>query len=104
MFSRTAHHVLDAYVNFFSVLSRNAQPSIKNRVVVEHIGDDEGGGEWRCCKDSKATDCIHIGDARHTLQKYLQGDPNATDPNARDGGFQGITDLIAPLLILTKHI
>lgn len=99
MFSRTAHHVQDVYINLFSVLSRSAQPNIKNRVVVEHTGNDDGDGEWRCCKDPKATDCVHIVDARHTLQKYLQGDPNATDPNARHGAFQGMTELIAKLYL-----
>ena len=99
MFSRTAHHVQDAYINLFSVLSQSAQPNIKNRVVVEHMGNDDGGREWRCCKDPKATDCIHIVDARHTLQKYLQGDPNAEDLNARHGAFQGMTELIAKLYL-----
>jgi hypothetical protein len=62
---------------------------MKNRVVVEHIGNDDGDGEWKCYKDLKALDCIHIVDARHTLQKYLHGDPNATDPNAQHGSHQG---------------
>ena len=93
LFSRTAHHEDDVYVNLFSALPRGTYPSIKNRVVVEHTGNDDGEGRWKCYKDSKAIDCTHIVDARHTLQKYLHGDPNATDPNAQDGAHQGITDL-----------
>jgi hypothetical protein len=57
--------------------------------VVEHTGTDDGNGEWKCHKDSKAADCVHIVDARHTLQKYLRSDPNATDPNAKQD-CQGI--------------
>src|SRR5258705_11600709 len=67
---------------------------MKNRVVVEHLGNDDGDGEWKCHKDSKALGCVHIVGARHTLQKYLHGDANATDPNAPDGSHQGSTYLI----------
>ena len=81
LFSRTEHHVDDHYINLFSVFPQSPYPSIKNRVVVEHIGDDNGNGSWRCFKDSRATHCIHIVDARHSLQRYLHGDPNARDPN-----------------------
>jgi hypothetical protein len=102
MFSRTAHHVQDAFINLFSVFSRSAQPNIKNWVVVEHMGNDDGDGEWRCCKDPKTTNCVHIVDARHTLQKYLQGDPNATDPNARHGAFHGMTELSAKLYLMEE--
>lgn len=84
-------------MNLFSVLSSNSNPSIKNRVVVEHTGTDDGNGEWKCCKDSKAIDCLHIVDARDTLQKYLQGNPNATDPNAKHP--QGMLGLLLYLFI-----
>lgn len=84
----------DAYVNLFSVLSRTEYPSIKNRVVVEHTGRDDGDGEWSCYKDSKAHECAHIVDARNTLQKYLQGDPNASDQNASRGAPQGASSIV----------
>jgi hypothetical protein len=80
-------------MNLFSVLPRGAYLSVKNRVVVEHTGKDDGDGEWKCYKDLKATDCVHIVDARHMLQKYVQGDPHAMDPNAQHGAHQGITSL-----------
>lgn len=85
LFARSEHHADDTYINFFSVLSRSAHSTIKNRVVVENTGNDEGFGEWKCHKDSRTTECVHIVDARHALQRYLHGDPNATDPNAGNG-------------------
>lgn len=88
MFSRNASHMEDAFVNIFSVMSQSPYPSIKNRVVVEHTGSDNREGEWRCWKDSKMVNCGHIIEARHTLQRYLQGDPNALDLNA-SRGIQG---------------
>ena len=77
------HHMEAVYVNLFSVLSQTEYPSIKNWVVVKHTGRDDGDGEWSCYKDLNAHECAHIVDARNTLQKYLQGDPNASDLSAR---------------------
>jgi len=85
LFARSEHHADDTYINFFSVLSRSAHSTIKNRVVVENTGNDEGIGEWKCHKDSRTTECVHIVDARHALQRYLHGDPHAMDPNTRNG-------------------
>ena len=102
LFSRTAHHVEDVYVNLFSVLPRSAPLSIKNRVVVAHTGRDDGDGEWKCYKDSKGLDCLHIVDARHTLQKYLHGDPKASDPNATHGALQGARSKLSSFFSHTK--
>ena len=84
LFSRTEHHLNDNYVNLFSVLVPSDYPSIKNRVVVEHAGNDDGDGTWRCFKDTRMVTCFHISLARHCLQKYLNGDPDAMDRNARE--------------------
>jgi hypothetical protein len=91
LFSRAVRHEEDTYVNLFSVLPQGSHSSVKNRVVVEHNGNDDGDGEWKCYRDSKSFDCVHIIEARHTLQKYLHGDPNATDLHAQHGAHQGIT-------------
>lgn len=94
LFSRTEHHEEHTFINLFSILAQGSHPTVKNRVVVEHTGNDDGDGEWKCLKDTTALSCVHIVDARHTLQKYLQCNPNATDPNAHHGTLQGIMTFI----------
>ena len=84
LFSRTEHHINDDFINLFSVLTHSEYPTIKNRVVVEHTGNDNGDGTWRCLKDTRMTTCPHILGARHCLQKYINADPNATDRNANE--------------------
>ena len=82
LFSRAENHVNDHYINIFSVLAGSDYPTIKNRVVVDHTGTDDGNGTWKCFKDIRMVSCPHILIARHCLQKYINADPSATDLNA----------------------
>lgn len=63
----------------FSVPSGTRFPTLKNRAVVEHIGDDTGNGKWKCNRDAAAISCSHIISARHCLQQHVQGNWNAQD-------------------------
>ncbi|KAF9523163.1 hypothetical protein CPB83DRAFT_898984 [Crepidotus variabilis] len=74
--------VEDGFINHFSVSSHSEHSTVKSRVVVEHRGDDAGGGTWTCTRDS-STSCAHIIEARNALQRLLKCDPTATDVNAR---------------------
>jgi hypothetical protein len=86
LFSRVEDLMVDdSFVNYFSVPSLGNRPSIKNRVIVEHRGDDEGGGTWKCLKEPSASSCTHIVQARNALQRLLSGDPAATDPHVSSG-------------------
>uniref|UniRef100_A0A8H8CF18 HMG domain-containing protein n=1 Tax=Psilocybe cubensis TaxID=181762 RepID=A0A8H8CF18_PSICU len=67
------------YTNIFSIPTSTRFPTIKNRSIVEHYGDDSGNGTWKCSRDQGATSCSHIVQARHALQKYIHGDWNAQD-------------------------
>jgi len=90
LFSRSEDTANGSYVNIFSVLIGSEYSTIKNRVVVEHTGNDDGNGRWRCYKDTRATNCDHIVNARHSLQKYLNGDASARDSSIsseKDGIF-----------------
>jgi hypothetical protein len=70
LFSRIEHHIDGYHTNLFSVISRTAYPTIKNRVVVEYVGDDVGSGTWKCFKDPTVVGCVHITEARSLLQIY----------------------------------
>jgi hypothetical protein len=72
LFSRSEHwHADGVYINLFSVVSRLAHVSIKNRLVVEHVGDDTGSGTWKCHKDVNSQNCPHIAEARSSFQKQM---------------------------------
>jgi hypothetical protein len=100
LFSRTEHHLNDNYINLFSVLAQSEYPTIKNQVIVEHTGSDNGDGEWRCFKDARMVTCPHILRACHFLQKFINADPSATDRNI-DEGLIGTYPSVGPTL--TKH-
>jgi hypothetical protein len=70
LFSRLEHHLEGYHTTLFSVVSRSAHPTIKNRVVVEHVGDETGLGTWKCYKDANTMDCAHIAEAKSSLQDY----------------------------------
>ena len=72
----------DVSLIFFSVVSRSAFPTIKNRVIVEHVGDNTGSGTWNCYKDADAEKCEHIAEARSSLQRLLGIDLDITGLNA----------------------
>lgn len=61
-------------------------PTLKNRAVVEHIGEDSGMGQWKCNRDTAAISCGHIVSARHCLQRHVTGDWNAMDSTLGEGG------------------
>ncbi|KAF9521277.1 hypothetical protein CPB83DRAFT_900904, partial [Crepidotus variabilis] len=52
LFSRVKDVLLeDAFINHFSVASHLGHNTVKNRVIVDHHGDDKGGGSWNCARD-----------------------------------------------------
>lgn len=66
------------YVTTFSVPpSAGMTCTIKQRAIVVHEGDDQGGGMWTCSKDRGALQCPHITKAKDSLQQHLQGDVGA---------------------------
>lgn len=54
-----------------------------SRAIVTHKGRDDGGGSWRCSKDTGS--CMHVKDAQDHLQRLLKGDPDATHDTGVDG-------------------
>ena len=67
----------DTYSNIFSVTFAG-QTSVKSRVIVSHLGHDNGAGTWTCAKD-RGIHCGHITSARNELQRLVRVDPAATD-------------------------
>ncbi|KAG6818292.1 hypothetical protein H0H93_006226 [Arthromyces matolae] len=62
------------FVNLFSVASqRGPEDLVKSRAIVMYEGSDQGGGLWKCSKDSNAK-CPHIQVAREMLRKCLQNE------------------------------
>ena len=45
--------------------------TIKNWVIIEYVGDDSGLGRQSCYKDIHTENCVHIAEARLSLQKQL---------------------------------
>ncbi|KAF9471709.1 hypothetical protein BDN70DRAFT_779241, partial [Pholiota conissans] len=62
--------------------------TIKQRAIVEHHGDDNGKGTWKCSKDLTATSCPHIVQARHSLQQHIQCNLDAHDDDAGTGSLE----------------
>ncbi|KAF9522519.1 hypothetical protein CPB83DRAFT_733749, partial [Crepidotus variabilis] len=84
LFSRIQDVVVEGdFITHFSVTSQSDQSTVKHRVVVEHRGNNSGGGTWKCGRDRALNTCSHISEARNTLQRLIQVDPTATDPNAQ---------------------
>lgn len=54
--------------------------TIKNCMVVEYIGKDDGSGQWKCATDT-ASHCPHITVAHQSLQQHVQRDMGAKDSN-----------------------
>ncbi|KAH9480806.1 hypothetical protein JR316_0007406 [Psilocybe cubensis] len=79
LFSRGESIIDGHFYNIFSTPSGTRYPTIKNRAIVEHLGEDSGTGTWKCNRDLGAVLCTHIALARHALQQYLQGDCEARD-------------------------
>lgn len=79
LFIRNESSVQGIFHNVFSVPSGTRFPTLKNRAVVEYIGEDSGMGQWKCNRDGGAISCIHIISARHCLQQHVKGDWNAED-------------------------
>jgi hypothetical protein len=67
----------DTFSNIFSVTFAG-QTSVKSRVIMSYLGDNNGTGTWTCAKD-RGIHCGHIMNARHELQRLVQIDPTATD-------------------------
>ncbi|KAF9531644.1 hypothetical protein CPB83DRAFT_761155 [Crepidotus variabilis] len=90
LFSRVEDSLFgDTFTNHFSVVNHSGYNNVKNRVVVEHHGDNNGGGTWTCPKEPSASSCEHILRARNTLQQLLTCDPSAKDPSASGEVFNG---------------
>jgi hypothetical protein len=77
LFSRQPAEIDGKFNNLFSVVFPG-QTSVKNRVIVDHQGENSGAGVWICSKDRGST-CGHVTSARHHLQKLLHVDPKARD-------------------------
>jgi len=61
-----------AFHNIFSVPSAGNMTTLKNRAIVEHVGDDDGSGKWSCSKDIQIMNCAHIISARNFLRERTQ--------------------------------
>ncbi|CAK5267400.1 unnamed protein product [Mycena citricolor] len=66
----------DTWLNVFSCCLQNAR-SLNGRVIIEHLGTNNGAGKWTCSKDSGTLHCLHIHKCRNLLQKLLRVDPSA---------------------------
>ncbi|KAG6810147.1 hypothetical protein H0H92_013087 [Tricholoma furcatifolium] len=67
------------------------KPGIKPRAIVQHEGNIDGAGIWRCAKDG-GQGCPHVQKARDYLQQLIYQDPTARDKTqlsqALDGDFR----------------
>lgn len=76
LFSRESMGVgNDQAIHRFSVGRGAETSSLYGRVIVKHEGPDQGGGKWRCAKDSgRGLACIHVKATKRFLSQGQDSD------------------------------
>lgn len=65
----------DKAIHRFSVGRGGETSSLYGRVIVRHEGPDQGGGKWRCAKDSvRGSNCMHIKATKRFLSQGQDSD------------------------------
>ncbi|KAJ7583733.1 hypothetical protein C8J56DRAFT_1054252 [Mycena floridula] len=78
-------------INTFSVGLRGEQ----RRVIVTHIGGDDGSGSWLCQKGcGRRVCCGHVQSAQDALQKLVNMDPDAEDQQTNEEAANAILDVM----------
>ena len=70
--------------NILSVPGPTTNLSIKNRAIVQYIGDDAGKGTWKCSKDSGFATCAHVDEAEKRLSETKRAREGAKLVRAHD--------------------
>lgn len=74
-------------IHRFSVGRGADTSSLYGRVIVRHEGPDDGGGKWRCAKDSiRGVSCVHVKATKRFLSQGQESDAE----EARDGDDAGV--------------